>query len=321
VAQYDVRAATLTSAFDVMHRIAPELLQRPPGTRLSATTNYRVSTNRAPPVALDEGPRTAMTPCAAGPVTVTLTQTITLPRWVYPAGTDAASIAQWVRFRTMLDRHEAGHAAVNTRGALIIRDSLAAVRAPCAQISRASATVLPDILAEVRAANARYDSVTDHGRRRGTMTRREPTSECRLQRPDTGGTRRVGVHGVTLLVPEALRNVASAPDNPYATTWSDDSGRSITLDFRLGAHPVQRFGLTQTSTCAGTIAGFAAELVRGRGYGPDRPFVVVGRWLGLGGDPSAPSGNVFSVIVRANNARDRDKLLSHVSTLGGAPSM
>ena len=104
VAQYDVRAATLTSAFDVLHRIAPALLQRPPGTRLSATTNYRVSSN----------------PCAAGPVTVTLTQTITLPRWVYPAATDAASIAQWVRFRTMLDRHEAGHAAVNTRAALII---------------------------------------------------------------------------------------------------------------------------------------------------------------------------------------------------------
>src|SRR5579884_435549 len=108
--------------------------------------------------------------CALREVRVTLTLTVTLPRWTPPAAAPADLRAAW---RTYLERvrvHEAGHGAIAEAAARELLAALAAVHGPTCDAARAEATRTAErIVAAGRARNRAYDVETRHGQTQGVV--------------------------------------------------------------------------------------------------------------------------------------------------------
>src|SRR5579884_927583 len=144
---YDIAGATAAALRDQIRRFGPA---DDSGARRDALTVWELEWAYRPAPARDG--------CALREVRVTLTLTVTLPRWTPPAAAPADLRAAW---RTYLERvrvHEAGHAA------------LAAVHGPTCDAARAEATRTAErIVAAGRARNRAYDVETRHGQTQGVV--------------------------------------------------------------------------------------------------------------------------------------------------------
>ena len=108
--------------------------------------------------------------CSVTNVEVATYDTVTLPAWSPPPNADAALMAEWSRFVTMLGRHEEGHRDIAIAGAGEIARTLAMLspQASCADLAASANAQGQAILASVRERQKQYDAETKHGQRRGS---------------------------------------------------------------------------------------------------------------------------------------------------------
>ena len=102
--------------------------------------------------------------CRFTNVTVNANLTTTLWRWTPPANATTALVSEWNRRARVLREHEDGHTNYTLLGARMIFSALRPMQAPTCDLLREQAdTEGRRILDQVRAANQRYDRVTQHG--------------------------------------------------------------------------------------------------------------------------------------------------------------
>ncbi len=106
--------------------------------------------------------------CNAFTVRVTVSTDIVLPKWVPPADTVPGLLALWNQSMAALTVHENGHKDISVRYAKLIRDQIAAMRAPCRSFSVNADSASNRLVGEMRAAQVRYDAETLHGVTQGT---------------------------------------------------------------------------------------------------------------------------------------------------------
>lgn len=106
--------------------------------------------------------------CTANTVRVTVYTDIVLPKWVPPADTEPGLLALWNQSIAALTVHENGHKDISVRYAKLIRDRIAAMRAPCSRFSVNADSASFRLVSEMRTAQVRYDSETLHGVTQGT---------------------------------------------------------------------------------------------------------------------------------------------------------
>ena len=166
----------------------------PPGiTSTTRTTYYEVHGRTAAQLAADmrrEGPkgddgqrRTAYTDsklrwqfttrpdsaaCRAAGVRVTIAAEVLMPRWVPPADTEPGVLAMWNESMAALAVHETGHSDIRVRFATAIRDRITALRTRCDRFTVEADSASNAIVAEMRAAQERYDADTENGLTQGT---------------------------------------------------------------------------------------------------------------------------------------------------------
>ncbi|GAB5537361.1 MAG: hypothetical protein Rubg2KO_36100 [Rubricoccaceae bacterium] len=102
--------------------------------------------------------------CRFTNVTVTTSLTTTLWRWTPPSNAPASLVSEWRRRARVLREHEDGHSNYTLLGARQIFSALRPMQAPTCDALRDKADAEGRrILDTVRAANQRYDEVTQHG--------------------------------------------------------------------------------------------------------------------------------------------------------------
>src|SRR5579884_874483 len=184
---YDIAGATAAALRDQIRRFGPA---DDSGARRDALTVWELEWAYRPAPARDG--------CALREVRVTLTLTVTLPRWTPPAAAPADLRAAW---RTYLERvrvHEAGHGAIAEAAARELLAALAAVHGPTCDAARAEATRTAErIVAAGRARNRAYDVETRHGQTQGVVLgpcrgSAESTTARRIARDQDGCQRVVG---------------------------------------------------------------------------------------------------------------------------------
>jgi predicted secreted Zn-dependent protease len=108
--------------------------------------------------------------CVMRNVRVTLTLTVTLPRWAPPRDVPAAVLQGWQTYLQHLKLHESGHQAIAQRNARDLMAALMGMRATgCDELSRQASQTGERIVAEGRAKNRQYDVDTKHGQTQGVV--------------------------------------------------------------------------------------------------------------------------------------------------------
>jgi predicted secreted Zn-dependent protease len=108
--------------------------------------------------------------CALRDVQVTLTVTVTLPRWRHPADASPPLIAAWNSYVAHVEVHEAGHRAIAEQYARRLVAALTALRGdPCDKVWDAAGRTAARVVAEGRAKNREYDVATNHGQTQGVI--------------------------------------------------------------------------------------------------------------------------------------------------------
>src|SRR5690242_14297916 len=104
--------------------------------------------------------------CSTGPVSVQVQVHMQLPRWTRTASAAADVASYWDRLIAALLVHEDGHKQIAVDGARRIAATLSRLpaEASCPAMSAKANTEGQRLLAEIRAAQTRYDQLTDHGR-------------------------------------------------------------------------------------------------------------------------------------------------------------
>jgi len=102
--------------------------------------------------------------CRFTNVTVSADLTTTLWRWTPPSNASASLVSEWRRRARVLREHEDGHSNYTLLSARQIFSALRPMQAPTCDALRDKADAEGRrILDAVRAANRRYDEVTQHG--------------------------------------------------------------------------------------------------------------------------------------------------------------
>jgi predicted secreted Zn-dependent protease len=106
--------------------------------------------------------------CALRDLQVTLTVTITLPRWKPPATATPGLSESWRTYLEHVKLHEAGHRTIAERTARALFAALAPLRAAtCDDLHSLATRTGEEIVAEGRAKNRAYDVQTKHGQTQG----------------------------------------------------------------------------------------------------------------------------------------------------------
>ena len=106
--------------------------------------------------------------CRAVGVRVIISAEVLMPKWVPPADTQPGVLAIWNESMKALAVHEAGHSDIRVRFATAIRDRTTAMRTRCDHFTAEADSVSNAIVAEMRAAQAKYDADTQNGLTQGT---------------------------------------------------------------------------------------------------------------------------------------------------------
>jgi predicted secreted Zn-dependent protease len=106
--------------------------------------------------------------CEIREVTVYVNAQITLPRWTPPPTADSSVVAEWNRFLTALEVHEAGHKDITAKSGKAIIDRLRGLSGPCALLSTRANDLARDIVTRASEEQRLYDATTRHGLTQGT---------------------------------------------------------------------------------------------------------------------------------------------------------
>lgn len=106
--------------------------------------------------------------CRAAGVRVTIAAEVLMPKWVPAADTEPGVVTMWNESMNALAVHEAGHSDIRVRFATIIRDRVASMRTRCDRFTVAADSASNAIVAEMRAAQVKYDGDTQNGLTQGT---------------------------------------------------------------------------------------------------------------------------------------------------------
>jgi predicted secreted Zn-dependent protease len=108
--------------------------------------------------------------CALRDVHVTLTVTITLPRWTPPETAEPTLRASWRSYLEHVKLHEGGHRAIAERNARDLLAALTGLRgATCEELRAEASRTAERMVAEGRARNRAYDVETKHGQTQGVV--------------------------------------------------------------------------------------------------------------------------------------------------------
>jgi predicted secreted Zn-dependent protease len=156
VTYYDVHGSTLAELRADMRRLGPRVngTSYVGETRSPMRYSWRTSSIRGM--------------CSVTDVRVTMNAQILLPRWTAPADADSALVAEWKRFVTALEVHEAGHKDISARAGREIVDRLRDMSGLCAQIGNRASELARGITERARLEQERYDAETAHGLTQGT---------------------------------------------------------------------------------------------------------------------------------------------------------
>jgi predicted secreted Zn-dependent protease len=156
---YDVVGANERQLLDRMNRNGP----REDGQEWSASVDWG-ATWTFPHV--DLGGR-----CVAGPVTVNLSVTTTLPRWRAPASAPRRLVDRWNRFVSGLQNHEAGHETIALQAGPDILNALSGLGLylSCADLDSAADAAGRAVVARYSDLQAAYDRDTGHGATQGAV--------------------------------------------------------------------------------------------------------------------------------------------------------
>src|SRR3569833_2096233 len=105
--------------------------------------------------------------CDLTAVKITTDSGATLPKWTPPADTVPGVYAEWQRFVSALEQHEAGHKDITVRGAQEILDGMLAMKTFCSQVPRDVKHLTDSIAAQAQRRQTAYDAMTRRGGRQG----------------------------------------------------------------------------------------------------------------------------------------------------------
>lgn len=88
--------------------------------------------------------------CMIRDVTVSLNAQITLPRWAPPPDVDSGVVAEWNRFLTALEVHEAGHKDISAKAGKAIIDRLRGLSGSCAALGSRANDLAREIVGRAR---------------------------------------------------------------------------------------------------------------------------------------------------------------------------
>jgi len=106
--------------------------------------------------------------CMIRDVTVSVNAQITLPRWAPPADVDSGVVAEWNRFLTALEVHEAGHKDISAKAGKAIIDRLRGLLGSCAALGSRANDLAREIVGRAHEEQRVYDMTTRHGLTQGT---------------------------------------------------------------------------------------------------------------------------------------------------------
>ena len=106
--------------------------------------------------------------CSIRSVSVSVNAQITLPRWSPPADTEPGLAAEWTRFISALETHEAGHKDISAKAGSEIVERLNGLSGLCSQIGTRANDVARAIVDKASDQQKTYDAATRHGLTQGT---------------------------------------------------------------------------------------------------------------------------------------------------------
>ncbi len=110
--------------------------------------------------------------CTLRDVRVTLSVTMTLPRWNPPADASARLVAAWRDYLDHVKLHEAGHRAIAEQYAHRLLTTLTGLRAAsCDAVWDEASRTAARVNAEGQARNRAYDVETKNGQTQGVVLR------------------------------------------------------------------------------------------------------------------------------------------------------
>ena len=237
VIYYDVHGRTFAELRADMHRLGPKVAD---SSFVGETRSPMRWTWRTEAI----GPSS----CAIRDVTLTVNAQVTLPRWTPPADTEPGLAAEWTRFVTALEIHEAGHKDISAKAGRDIVDRLRGLSGLCSQIGTRANDLARDIVDRASAEQKAYDATTRHGLTQGTafgagrmsiLTLRATTPLTLLAAPRPGTVR--GFLPTTLEGAwRAMPAVYTAVDLAINATDSmaHAVGDSLTVRGKIGASPL-----------------------------------------------------------------------------------
>lgn len=157
VIYYDVHGSSYDELRADMRRLGPKV----------SGTSF-VGETRSPMQWSWRAETTGPSSCVIQDVRVSMNAQILLPRWTPPPGADSALVAEWKRFITALEVHEAGHKDISARAGNEIMERLRGMSGPCSQISMRAGDIARSITDRARDEQANYDARTRHGLTQGT---------------------------------------------------------------------------------------------------------------------------------------------------------
>ena len=157
VSYYDIHGRTFEEVRADMHRLGPKV----DGTTFVGET-------RSPMRWSWHMETMGASSCSIRDVSVVVNAQITLPRWTPPADTEPGLVAEWKRFMTALETHEAGHKDISAKAGREIVNRLRGLSGLCSQLSPRANEIARVIVERASEEQRAYDAVTRHGLTQGT---------------------------------------------------------------------------------------------------------------------------------------------------------
>jgi len=159
VREYDIHGDSEAGLRQEMNRVGPT--DDKGGARHDAYTRWFVKWNYP----FDQ----TAAGCATGPVTITLTVSMELPRWVEAESGANALKARWQEYLDALVNHETGHRDHAVQAASEIERALPLLPAQpdCEAMAKSANDAGFALLEKYRQADVAYDAKTSHGATQG----------------------------------------------------------------------------------------------------------------------------------------------------------
>ena len=157
VVYYDVRGRTFEEVRADMMRLGPSIdgFSFVGETRSPMRWSWRTES-------------TGTSSCRIRDVSVSVNAQITLPRWTAPPDTEPGLAAEWQRFITALEVHEAGHKDISAKAANEVVRRLSGLSTLCSDIRNRANDVARRMVDWASEQQRVYDVTTRHGLTQGT---------------------------------------------------------------------------------------------------------------------------------------------------------